>query len=293
VKTLRMWATTLAVAVGLVPLACGGGGDGGGGTTACGTDDAGNHDLAHAAALGIGDTTTGCVAPNGRPDVYRFQLEDGGQSGYLTFQLTGDALGSPKASLYGADGDAALATVAAGDGGTPMAFVVAISPGVAYRLAIADEAAGAGPYTYNLDATFTPVPDAFEPNDRPEEAAPIVVGTPVEAYLFAGASADLAAYDDNYRVPLAAGQAVTVHLDDVPADIAPRIFLYDPSGAELGRVVNGHKGAPFTLTLPTVPANGDYTARVTLWTEEPATMSAAGAVPDHFTRPYHLTVTQP
>jgi hypothetical protein len=85
----------------------------------------------------------------------------------------------------------------------------------------------------------------------------------------------------------------TTDLDDVPADIAPRIFIYDPSGVELGRVVNGHKGAAFTLALPSIAVDGDYTVKVGLWTETPATMGPASALPDHFTHPYRLTVTQP
>jgi hypothetical protein len=288
---VRRRLVTLATAASLGAIGCGGGG---GGMTACGTADAGNHDLRHAIAFGVDSEAAGCVGPNGRPDVYGFQLEDGAQAGYLTFQLTGDALGSPTVALYDAEGDAPIAT-AAGDGEAPMAFAVALSPGVAYRLAIADDGAATSPYRYSLAATFTPVPDAHEPNDGLEEAAPIDLGAAVQGYLFAGAAAGAAleAYDDCYRLPLAGGQPVTVHLDDVPADIAPRIFIYDPSDVELGRVVNGHKGAPFTLSLPSVAADGDYTVKVGLWTETPATLSAASALPDHFTHPYHLTVTQP
>ena len=40
--------------------------------------------------------------------------------------------------------------------------------------------------------------------------------------------------------------------------------------------MNGHKGEPLTLQLPAPVADGDYTVRVALWTETPATMSAAG-----------------
>lgn len=290
----RLVAGVLAAIAGLVPLTCGGGGDDG--VTACGTTDDGNHDLTHAAPFGVGGETTGCVGPDQRPDVYAFQLEDGAQAGYLTFQVQGDALGQPQATLFGADGDTAFATVTGDAGAAPMTFAVAVAPGIPYRLAIADDGSAAAPYSYQLSATFTPVPDAFEPNDGLEEAAPISLATPLEAYLFAGASpanSDLEAYDDYYRVALAGGQTVTVHLDDVPADLAPRLFIYDASGAELGRVVNGHKGEPLTLQLASVTAGGDHAVRVGLWTETPTTMSATGALPAHFTQPYRLTVTQP
>jgi hypothetical protein len=294
VSRRQLITSVLAAVAGLAPLTCGGGGDSDG-MTACGTADAGNHDLRHAVAFGVGNDAAGCVGPDGHPDVYSFSLEDGAQAGYLTFQLAGDALGSPTVALFGDDGEAPIATVAAApdDTGAPMAFSVAVSPGVAYRLTIADDGAAASPYSYSLGAAFTPVPDSYEPNDRLEEAAPIMAGAPIAAYLFTGAGTDLAAYDDHYRVTLAAGQPVTVHLDDVPADIAPRIFIYDPSGVELGRVVNGHKGAAFTLALPSIAVDGDYTVKVGLWTETPATMGPASALPDHFTHPYRLTVTQP
>ena len=61
------------------------------------------------------------------------------------------------------------------ESGAPMAFAVAVAPGVGYRLAIADDGA-AGPYGYHLTATFTPVPDTFEPNDELAEAAAIAAG---------------------------------------------------------------------------------------------------------------------
>jgi hypothetical protein len=289
----RRWTMALlASAAGLIPMACGGDGGDSAQTTACGTADAGNHDLGHALAFGVGDEQTGCLA-GGEPDVYAFQL-DGAEAGYLSFQLDGDGLGQPTATLYGADGDTVFGKLTDGDSGAPMAFVVAASPGVGYRLAIAD-AAAAGPYGYQLTASFTAVPDMYEPNDEMAQAAAITVGTPIQAYLFAGASAmngKLEAFDDYYRVPLAAG-AVTVRLEEVPADLAPRIFIYSPAGAELGRVVTGHKGEALTLQLPTAVTDGDHTVRVTLWTETPASMSAATALPDHFVHPYRLTVTQP
>jgi hypothetical protein len=287
------WVTLmLAAAAGLLPAACGGDGSDSAQTTACGTADEGNHDLAHPATFGPGGEKSGCLA-NGEPDVYLFQLEDGAEAGYLSFQLDGEALGQPAATLYGTDGDTVFGTVADGQSGAPMAFAVAAAPGAAYRLAIAD-AGGAGPYDYRLTATFTPVPDMYEPNDTAGQAAAITVGTPIQAYLFAGASApnaNLAAYDDYYRVPLAGGM-VTVRLEDVPADLAPRIFIYSPDGSELGRVVTGHKGEPLTLQLPMSITDGEHVVRVTLWTETPATMSAATALPDHFVHPYRLTVTQ-
>jgi hypothetical protein len=291
--TGRRWTTLmLAAAAGLLPGACGGDG-GGSAQTACGTADEGNHDLAHPATFGPGGEKTGCLA-NGEPDVYMFQLEDGTQAGYLSFHLDGDAFGQPTATLYGPDGDAVFGTVADGESGAPMAFAVAAAPGAAYRLAIADTG-GAGPYDYRITAMFTPIPDTYEPNDTAAQAAAITAGTPIQAYLFAGAAApntNIAAYDDYYRVSLAGGM-VTVRLEDVPADLAPRIFIYGPDSAELGRVVNGHKGEPLTLQLPMSITAGDHVVRVTLWTETPATMSPATALPDHFVHPYRLTVTQP
>src|SRR4029079_10530076 len=42
----------------------------------------------------------------------------------------------------------------------------------------------ANPYTFKT--TFTPVNDTYEPNDLRTQATPVTVGTPVQAFMYAG-----------------------------------------------------------------------------------------------------------
>ena len=66
-----------------------------------------------------------------------------------------------------------------------------------------------------------------------DAAAPMPEGGQMSAYLFAGrhdAANDPAAYDDYFRFTAQPG-ALSIRLDDVPADMAARLFLFRPTAA--------------------------------------------------------------
>jgi hypothetical protein len=226
---------------------------------------------------------------------------------YFEIAATGDTTGgyvqgtvdsSVGISIYAGDA-AEIAHVDPDPTGAPTTFFLAIAPGEDYQLGFAHQGPFTKAYTLTVTTTYTPVPDSFEPNDTVATAAPIVGnGTPVTAYLFGGRlGGDATAsptddYADYYRFSAAAG-TVTLRIDGVPADVAPRLTLYTTDGSELARVANGVKGGAIQLTSPTLAAPAELVIRVSPWSTAPPTMGAGAALPAHFTQPYMLTMSQP
>jgi hypothetical protein len=272
----------LAVVAGAVALAgCGGGGDG---TSACGFSTSPDTDL--------GAPHMGCIGAAAASDELTFTAPDDAAGGYV--QVTIDAVAGMRmrATVKGGSGDKTLGEARTADVGAALSFFVAVAPGRRYRLAIADDGTFSAPYAYSLTTAFAPVPDPFEPNDDAAGAAPMAVAAPVQAFIFAGADRDMAAYEDFFRAPLAGGQLVTVRADSVPTDVALRVFLYDPTGVEMARVSTGHPGEALSMA-PMMPAtDGEYVVRVGLFTALTDAVAAGDVPPDHFTRPYQLSITQ-
>lgn len=264
------------------------------GSDACGIGVETNGTRAQATPLTPGASTTSCVGS--ASDVHYFEIASPGDptGGYVQ----GTVEGSVGISIY-AGGDAAeIAHVDPDPTGAPTAFFVAIAPGEDYQLGFAHQGAFAKAYTLTVTMTYTPVPDSFEPNDTLATAAPIAgIGTPVTAYLFGGRlGGDATAeptddYADYYRFSAVAGM-VTLRIDGVPADVAPRLTLYTIDGSELARVANGVKGGAIQMS-PSLVAPADVVIRVSPWSTAPPTMGAGAALPAHFTQPYTLTISQP
>jgi hypothetical protein len=295
-----------ALAAGALAAAAlpGCGGDEGGGEemSACGfSEPAGNHDFGRAAAYDLGGERMGCLAATGGAgagtDFYAFDAPGDAAGGYVQLQVDAAGAGKLRAIVYGDDAGAELGRATAADAATPLDLVVAVAPGARYRLAVEDDSgAVAAPYAYRLGSRFAPVPDAFEPNDAPDSAALIGVGTPVDAFLFAGpraAAEPLATLDDNYRVAMTGDQMITVRLEALPANVAARLFLFAPDGSETARVASGHRGEMLVMQPPLPAVWGDYIVRVSLWADPPPAVTAGTTPPPSFTQPYRLLVTQP
>ena len=93
------------------------------------------------------------------------------------------------------------------------------------RIALRDD--GGASTTYELTSSYTQVADPYEPNDGRDAAAPMPDGGQMSAFLFAGrrgGTNDPAAYDDYYRFTAQPGP-LSIRLDDVPGDLAARLFL--------------------------------------------------------------------
>jgi len=272
------------------------GGTGGGGQTIVlpcdGVEPTANDTHAQATPLVIGDTVQGCVEAAADHDFYQLTVPADAAGGILKIAITEVGAFRGDATLYSSSDFAELKSSTAGTNAQSLFFYVATTPGASYQL---EMAAWSPPSTlpasrYTVRATYTALPDPTEPNDTRFDAKTITVGTPVMGYLFAGyASANVASFDDYYKVTLAAGSA-TVNLDIVPSNLSTQIWLYDPTGEMLKSDSTSTLGSGLTITSPVTA--GDHWVRVSLWNGVSTQVGNTMAVPDNFTRPYRFTVTQ-
>ena len=281
--------------IAVLGLAACGSQDGGEVTSPCGFSEPGNDAFASAVDYELGTERMGCIGATAGRDFFALEVDESSGAGYLQFQIDGEPTGQLGATLYADSADSELGHVAAEGAGVGLGVLVAVSPAVRYRLAVGDESGASTPFSYRLTGNFTAVADRFEPNDSRAAAAPITAGVPVDAFLFGGAAtmAGVAPYDDYFRVSLQAGMTVAVRIENVPADLAARLFIYDGTGSEIGRVTSGHPGESLTLRPPTLPAGGEHTVAVGVWPAAPEAMYAGTTPPVHFTSPYRLLVSQP
>jgi hypothetical protein len=203
-------------------------------------------------------------------------------------------MGTVRATIYDGRGGPELASFVADAPGAALSFWWTSAPGQTTRIALRDDAGG--PYSYELTSNYVQVADAFEPNDAMDAAAAMPTDGQMSAFLFAGrigGAGDAGAYDDHYRFAAQPG-ALSIHLDDVPADLAARLFLFRPDGTEVARVANGMRGAALALNVPATAVTDatDFIVRVSLWDEAPAAAGAGTELPPSFTQPYRLTVSQ-
>jgi len=237
------------------------------------------------AACGTGNS------PPGGGDAQPIQTPDDQTGGYVVATVAAGA-GTPRATLYDASG-AQLASFVADAPGAALSFWWTSAPAQTTRVALSDDAGA--PNTYELTTSYTQVADAFEPNDAMDAATPMPDGGQMTAFLFAGrrdGSNDPAAFDDYYRFTAQPG-ALSIRLDDVPADLAAHLFLLRAAdGTEVARVANGMRGSALAMTPPALTDAADLIVRVSLWDAAPAAEGPGTELPASFTQPYRLTVSQ-
>jgi hypothetical protein len=246
-----------------------------------------------AKAVNLGDTITACISTGTEIDFLSFTTPADVTGGFVLLDFNNVGAGNLLVKVQTASDNAEIATKYVTTPGQSVKLWFAAAPGTAYRVAVADFAGFTAEYKYDLKLTYTKVNDTFEPNDKREDAKPLTLGTPVDAYIFAGfksATIPQSDYDDWYSVTLAAG-AVTMKVENVPADVTPEVELYDPSNATVdGRTYSITPGASVTKSS-TAATGGTYKVRVNYFSPEPAT--SGSDVLEHLTKPYKLTITQP
>jgi hypothetical protein len=275
-------------------------GDGAGGQSAtCGfVEPEPNDTPEQATTYPAGSPRRGCIG--GRSDVDLYLLAAPGMpasGGYFQAALSEVGAGQLEiAVLSDRDDGRLLGAVRSFDEGAPLFVYWAAAPGERYRVSVSHFGTGSAPFAYTLRATFTAVEDSYEPNDVREQSRPLALGVTARPFFFAGFSArdiESDAYDDWYEVELGA-RPVTVALGDVPADVGPQLRLFDAAGTERGSRINSEPGGTVTLTAP-VTAAGKHRIQVSIFSVRPAAAGEsrmAGVVPDSFTRPYSLLVSQ-
>jgi hypothetical protein len=188
-------------------------------------------------------------------------------------------------------------TAASSAPGAPVHFHWVAVPGRKFRVGVRHRRGGGllpmFPYTFN--ATYTRIEDSYEPNDTPELARPIALGTPVTAYLFGTPATNRSVQEDDwYSVELQPGM-VTVAAESLPLDVTIRML------DATGRARTLYRREPLTPALANVSGAAMVTAPgvYRIGVEAAGSLDAAGpsampgALPLPHTRPYRLTVTQP
>jgi len=282
-----------AAALALSAAACGGGDDPVDVDNACGfRDGEPNNNAERATTVDMGSMYTGCLE-SADTDYLSIQSPGDAAGGYVQATI-GEVSGTVRVTIYDDTGKTELGSFVADAAGAPLSFYWASGAGQTTRIAVKDEAGG-GPYTYQLTASYTAVADPFEPNDAMTAAAAVPDGGQMSAYLFAGrhdATNDPAAYDDYYRFQAQPG-AVSIRLDDVPSNLAARVFVFRTDGSEVARVSSGVRGGALVLNPPTVVTAEEFIVRVSLWDTPPAGAGAGAELPASFTQAYKLSVSQP
>ena len=254
-----------------------------------------NDENGAATAYTLGATAQGCVATADDIDAFTFTVPDDGTGGGVLLEFTGVGPGALSTRVYVEGDNGALAAAYEPNQGANLTHYFAAAPGRKYYVQV--ESFSGTTFGYTMKATYTPVADAFEPNDTRETATPIGLNMPYSAYYFAGftsaAKPAEAQLNDYYKVNLGVGLA-TFTLSQAPATYAAQADVTAPdnnSATTVGTTYTVTRGGDLTFGIDAkVP--GDYVIRlINFQSIELAAM--ADALPEHFTKPYQITVTQP
>jgi hypothetical protein len=282
------------------------GGSGSGGTSggvACGYAPGeltpGNNTRETATPYTLGSPVKGCLTSSTQNDFFQFTSPADNTGGGVAIALGPVGDGAIQFQVFDGADNSLIYSLYTGTAGASLNGSFAAAPGHVYRIQVSSFSSGSAPYRYRLTATYTQVNDTFEPNDTFETAKPITVGTPIQAYLFAGFngagnSIPAVAYDDWYSVTLAAGN-FTATISNVPTDVDAQVDLVDASKAVLASVYGSNAGQGFVVPAatgtPVTVTAGTYRVRVTTFSMGPG--HADGTTPpDSFTHPYTLVVNQ-
>jgi hypothetical protein len=216
--------------------------------------------------------------------------------GYYLISLTGITDVEVDIKGFTATDNGMLAYLYAQAGGQDLHTYLATSAGQKYRLAVSSFAGWKAPSKYTMKITYMKVDDTYEPNNTRDTAKPITLGTPVMAYIHDGfitSQVDDEDVRDWYTVTAAAGN-LTATVENVPMNLDAWVEIVDAAG-KLDYAYSSNKGANATLTVMNVAAG---TFRISV---KPFVVPGdlffgqsklMGQVPDSFTRPYKLTVSQ-
>jgi hypothetical protein len=243
-------------------------------------------------------TLTACIGAPKDVDYYELTTPSDPGGGYFEFSITQVGAFEPDVVMYSVSDKGKISEIYADSEGQDLHGFLAAAAGEKYWLVVSAFAgANMGPQKYTLKVTFTKVADAYEANDTKETAKPIMLGTPISAFMHQGYKGGSITVDDivDWYTTTAAAGNVTVKIENVPTDFEGDLFVYDSTG-KMTRGYSSNDGANAMVTLMEVAAGPVYVKVQPFFVSSPnefaARIKPPGMVPDHFTRAYKLTVSQ-
>lgn len=276
-----------------------GGGSGGSGggpviVDSCGgSESPSNDELDDATPYSLGKDFVGCLQVADDVDVYEFSVPN--KPGYVIVSVTNvDETTDIGLVAYAAsDQGEFYSPYNLADGGSVFMFFTT-KQAASFFVSVESSNTFDGPSEYTFNTTFVELDDPYEPNNLRSEAAPIEVGEPVDAYMFAGWETSSGIPNDEwhdwYEVDLAVGQT-SILLSLQASDYDGEVILFDENGIQLQREYNLTDGSSVLLER-NIEEAGTYYVRVAPASTHPSTVDDSSNVPQAFTVPYTLTITQ-
>jgi hypothetical protein len=273
-----------------------GGGNVSVGSDPCTSPDPGNEDQSHATPYTVlGADFHACMQSATDIDFYEFTTPASpAAGGAITVNLIDvGSNGTIDSTAFAASDNSEIQGNGNASNGGSAYYWFNAAPATKYRVGVQRFYPGttANPYTFKV--TYTPVTDTFEPNDLRTQAAPLTVGTPAQAFMFAGFTSSTGfasnAWEDWYKVTLAAG-LVKFTLAILATDIDANMVLYDALGTEITSMGTATNGSSVVLNRTGITA-GDYYLKVEPF-YVPTGKGNGTVLPQYVSQPYTLTVTQ-
>ncbi len=283
------------VATVVVVSACGGGGtptpDAGG---TCGPGEPNNTRETATTVSTDGGVTHGCVGGSADDkDFYEFTAPTSTAGGLVRISLTNvSTAAAPEMTIYAASDNGEIASKYETDPGKSLSMWLTVASGAKYRVAL-NPFASSSNISYDLALSYTGLADAYEPNNRKEDAKPLTLGTAIQASAAAVSAASTftdADAEDWFKATVAAGTA-TVLMSNVPADYGCDVEVFDAAGTGIAEKYSTSAGANCQVDLVSLTA-GDIYLKVHEFAGKPL-QGGDGAPPASITGQYTLKVSQP
>jgi hypothetical protein len=280
--------------------------------SACGGEEAEPNDLpSQATPYHFGDELPGCLPSQGDFDLFELTPPQGDPAGgYILGEIFDVGPGPTNLIVERVDAAGTVDKYEYSDvarahsEGKGFVFSFAAAPEFKYRVTVRVPVFGMvkDPFRYTFKAAFHPVKDPNETdnqsNNVPDKATPMMVGVPQEGLLINPHSSNVDI--DNYTVTLQPGLAI-VSVVDGPESNDNSITIEGPMCTDKSLFVcptidgNTKLGTlPIEVDRFWVPRTTSYTIRIRDWLLGSYQFQFyAGGVPEVWTKPYHILVTQP
>lgn len=255
----------------------------------CSLEDVGNDSRDDATPYEFDTDVAGCLQSSTDEDWYEFTTPDEPvQGGWLLAGVKDVGTdGGFYLNVFSTEDNANIQQGYGYSGANGVVFIPVVA-GQTYRAQVTMYSKIPPEYTFY--ATYTPLPDEYEPNNERMDAKPITVGEEVRGYAYMGYRSSTIEMNDEdwYQVDLAAG-AMQITLDQ-PETIGHYVYLYNETGAQVGSYTYGNPGVDVSYEWTSLD-RGTYYVVVRYYTGQKA-KGQATAAPEFETEPYVLTVTQ-